>query len=162
MPNFFTNSGGLSCPTVSSNGLTDLSRTGNNIPLAFSDYDYTVCSGCGTKSITINLAVAWSTDGATLIGHRDLQSVMAHEFGHVLGMGHNDSSFNGACGDAPSPTCFANIGRSTMDNFIYPRTIADPGNQIPNKYETCGRDLGTYDIAHANQLYPALVGGICQ
>ena len=155
--NFFLLPEGGSCWTVLANRLSTEDTNPVMVALAFSDYDPTLCTGCGTKSIVINTAVVWSTDGAGLPGQRDLQSVMAHEFGHVLGMGHHKSSGSMQfpdCYSAQSPTCVQNPNRSTMENINY--AVSEPINSTtPNKYETCGRDLGELDKAFANQLYPA-------
>lgn len=165
MLNFSILSDGGSCLTVIANGLFSSSEDSIYIPLAFVDYDSSVCAGCGTKSLTINLAVAWSTAAAPPDGHRDLQSVMAHEFGHVLGMGHhmtlNNAScgnyfFNAAFGVEVSPTCAATINpatglsiKSTMENINYTGST-----------ENCGRTLEAFDKMRANQIYSA--AEICQ
>ena len=60
---------------------------------AVTDYLPT-CPGCGTKSIIINTNVAWSFNPGP--NDWDVQSVMAHEFGHMLGFTHQ---FYAQCND---------------------------------------------------------------
>jgi hypothetical protein len=97
--------------------------------VAFMDYD--------TRSITINLNYAFSLNPNP--GQYDLQSTLAHEFGHVLGLHHQDG---GVCGTttASSPMCSTAPNRETM------------GALIPEG-QTCLRDLSTNDINSANGLY---------
>ena len=140
---FFNPNEGGACLTVTANGLNNMAANAVDVPLAFVDYHAYTCPGCGTKSVTINLAVLWSVSGTPSVGQRDLQSVMAHEFGHVLGFGHNSSTLAGACNIYTTPTCAAAPNKSTMENINY-----------PGPTEICGRDLGYYDILYANQIYP--------
>jgi len=159
MLNFAALSEGGTCLTVLANGLNTVPADPIYLPLAFVDYDSSKCVGCGTKSMVINLAVAWSTNGTPLAGQRDLESVVSHEFGHMLGMGHNRTLAGGACGDygvapdlitiIPSPTCAVRPDRSTMENINY-----------TGPTETCGRILGVYDVMRANQIYST--AEICQ
>lgn len=106
--------------------------------LAYVDYFPFVCSGCGTKSMTVNLAFAWAVGTTPLPGQYDLQSVMAHEFGHMLGMGHMT---NGAC-VATSPSCAASPSRETMGANVY-----------PGASEICMRDVSTTDKNSVVGLY---------
>lgn len=105
--------------------------------LAFVDYFPSFCSQCGTRSISVNLTFFWSTN--PLPGEYDIQGVLAHEFGHVLGLAHMQ---NGVCTDGgDSPSCSANPGRETMGFRTY-------------EGETCMRDLAPNDINSANSFYP--------
>lgn len=105
--------------------------------LAFVDYYSGICTQCGTKSVTLNLNFAWSLNPAS--GEYDIQSVLAHEFGHVLGLAHEDG---GTCSNtSASPACAGSPNRETMGGQAYPG-------------ETCMRDLSTNDIASANGYYP--------
>lgn len=114
--------------------------TTRNSFLAFVDYDPRKCtgSGCGTKSVTLNLNYSWSLN--PILGEYDIQSVLAHEFGHVLGLAHQDQ---GLCDQTSSPTCLTTPGRETM------------GAQVPSwiTWSSCIRDLSTNDVNSANQLY---------
>lgn len=64
-----------------------------------------------------------------------MQSVMAHETGHVFGIAHGE---RGSC-DASIPKsekCSENFYRETMANYIF-------------RGETCVRTLNTHDIFNA-------------
>lgn len=106
--------------------------------LAFVDYFPSVCAQCGTKSISVNLAFAWAVGGAPLAGQYHLRSVLAHKFGHVLGLAHMSG---GAC-VASSPSCAASPGRETMGGTFY-----------PGPAETCEADVAPNDVSSANALY---------
>lgn len=103
--------------------------------LAIVDYYPFICAGCGTKSVTLNLAVAWSlSPGPTDF---DVQSVLTHEFGHMLGLAH----MNGfGCNDSLAPDCTLYSARNTM-------TANTPGG------DTCERTLSGIDVSNANSLY---------
>lgn len=103
--------------------------------LAFVDYYGFVCPGCGTKSLTLNLAVAWSVNPGPM--QYDLQGVLTHEFGHMLGLAH----MNGfKCEDSFAPNCALYSDRNTMTA------------NIPDG-DTCERTLSGIDVGNANSLY---------
>ena len=105
--------------------------------LAFADMWQ--CAGCGSKSVSINLSRPWSVDPNPFPHEYDLESVVAHEFGHVLGSLHLEA---GTCNylATPSLTCGASPNKPTMANNIYAG-------------ETCGRTLAPDDISNMNSLY---------
>jgi len=107
--------------------------------LAFVDYFPWFCAQCGTRSISLNLAYVWAVGGDPLPGQYHLRSVLAHEFGHVLGLAHMSE---GACGVTASPSCAAAPGRETMGPWTYP----GPG-------ETCTADVAPNDASSASNLY---------
>lgn len=122
----------VSCATVSAyfpNGVSTV--------LAFVDYFPSVCATCGTKSLSVNLAFAWAV-GTPLAGQYHLRSVLAHEFGHVLGLAHMSG---GACVNS-SPSCAASPGRETMGGTFYPGSV-----------ETCEANVAPNDVSSANALY---------
>jgi hypothetical protein len=122
--------GGSTCATLSAYGI------GGNV-LAFVDYFSSLCPQCGTKSLTVNLDFPWSLN--PLPGEYDFQSVVAHEYGHVLGLAHME---NGACTFTTQfgPSCADSPNRETMGRNTYPA-------------EVCMRDLSANDIASANWFY---------
>lgn len=94
-----------------------------------------------TRSVTVNLNYVWSLNPGRY--DWDLQSILAHEFGHVLGLAHQDF---GVCASAsvpnmPSQTCAENPNRETM------------GTHMSGQGETCMRDLSINDINSANGFY---------
>jgi hypothetical protein len=117
----------------------------NQIYLAFVDYFPWQCAGCGTKSLSLNLDdVAWATTPG--VGQYDIQSVVAHELGHVLGFSHIwHSYFTGL------DYCSDNLGPSCAQDSFHRNTMQ--ANTPPGVGETCGRDLTPIDIANANYVY---------
>jgi len=103
--------------------------------LAFVDYYGWFCSGCGTKSLTLNLSVPWSLNPGPM--QYDIQSVLTHEFGHMLGFSHIWDIY---CSDAYAPSCASYPNRNTMTA------------NIPDG-DTCERTLSSIDVANANYLY---------
>lgn len=70
-----------------------------------------------------------------MAGQVDVQSVMAHETGHIFGVAHGE---RGSCLESQikSEKCSENIYRETMANYIF-------GG------ESCVRTLNTHDILNA-------------
>jgi hypothetical protein len=128
--NFYTE------PCATASAYPGFTNPSENV-LAFTDYYPWQCVGCGTKSISINTAVPWATTPGP--GQYDLQSVIAHEFGHMLGFRHVWSNF---CGEFAGYSCAVDPDRNTMQRG----TAAGVG-------ETCGRDLTYWDMGNANYLY---------
>lgn len=96
-----------------------------------------------TGSIAVNLSLAWSTSPGS--GEYDIQSVMTHEFGHMLGLGH---LINGTCWPinyGGGYSCAQWSGHETMGPYF------DPAD--PPEYETCPRTLEDNDKAIANDFY---------
>lgn len=61
---------------------------------------------------SLSLCDNWTwSDGpeAPLAGQIDIQAIVAHELGHVLGLGHTSAGCN-SCPDAPTMCAFANCG----------------------------------------------------
>lgn len=107
--------------------------------LAFVDYHIDPLNtslGVASRSVSINLDLAWSDNPNT--SQYDLQGLMTHEFGHVLGLAHAE---NGWCGVSfQQPTCSSMPPRETM-------------HHLTHMGETCSRTLETHDVYNANHLY---------
>jgi reprolysin-like metallo-peptidase family M12B len=109
---------------------------GSGGAIAVTDYEvFPYCpSGCGTKSIIINTNVMWSFNPGP--NEFDVQSAMAHEFGHMLGFRHQ---YHDQCREDLYAGC-ADPDKNTM-NFLFPG-------------ETCLRDRSMWDTINANVVYP--------
>lgn len=121
------------CPTVTAYGVQNPA----DVVIAFVDYFPFQCTGCGTKSMSLNTAYAWAVNPGP--GQYDLQSVLAHEFGHMLGFSHIRGFY---CTNDQGLSCVQDPDRNTMQS-----------NTAPGVGETCGRDLTGWDMANANYLY---------
>ncbi|MGH6690638.1 MAG: M43 family zinc metalloprotease [Gammaproteobacteria bacterium] len=87
--------------------------------------------------MVINTNVPWSFN--PLPGQYDVQSVLTHEFGHMLGFQHQ--RYNLCTGLQGSGPCTQEPDKNTM-----------VWNAVTG--ETCQRDLSFWDIANADQAYP--------
>jgi len=90
-----------------------------------------------SHSIAFNYDRAWSVTGTPLSGQFDFQHVATHEFGHLLGVGHQT---NGVCGEIGDKTCADNGSIETM-------------NWMTNTGETCYRTLEANDKQSVNWFY---------
>mgnify|MGYP001283421179 CR=1 FL=1 len=132
---------------------------------AFVDYYYSentsdpsACTfpKCGTKSISLNLSNLWSWDwrDPPIVGSYDIESIMTHEFGHVLGLEHMDY---GLCRtttgqetpgyNATSELCSNNNNKETMANFGWPV-------QSILHLERCQKSPSSLDLRSIQYLYP--------
>lgn len=126
---------------ATSNCATLIAYGANNAQfIGYTDFSPTACAQCGTRSVMVNLAYSWAVGGAPLAGQYHLRSLLAHEFGHVLGLAHMS---NGVCTGAQSQSCAQSPGRETMGATFY--------NTGPA--ETCEADVAPNDISSANALY---------
>jgi hypothetical protein len=123
------------CPTGQPSQLGALNFSDPQCPTAHARDGLLAFVDVDTKSITVNTAHAFSTN--PLPGQHDLQSVLAHEFGHVLGFGHMSG---GQC----------NVVHTEGDCSTPNLETMSP--QIPQG--TCLRDLAPNDISNANSYYP--------
>jgi len=131
--NFFA----TSCPTVNTyNAFNLLAFVDYYSPSAWASVGIN-CPYCGTKSMSLNLYYYFSTNPQP--NQYDIWSVVAHEFGHMLGLWHMTGA---SCGDQFDPLrCGQNPNRNTMGKIIYDG-------------DSCERDLSFfYDIVNANSLY---------
>ena len=120
--------------------------------IGYADYNtFPECTGtnvsnmqCGTKSVTLNLARAFTTSQTPLPGIYDLQSVLVHEFGHSLGLGHMDHT--GTCETFVSTSC-SQVGTPSEPTAMQNEVKAG---------EICRRTLkGPYgDTSSIRDLYP--------
>ena len=126
-----------SCLSALSNNVTGMPSSADNMPLGFVDFNnYFPCMTCASRSISLNANVVWSLD--PLPGQIDLQSVMAHETGHVFGIAHGEGEGRECelTGSPSSATCALDPNRETMANHIY-------------RGETCVRTLNSHDVQNA-------------
>jgi hypothetical protein len=132
------------CATVEKYAATNLIAKATTV--AFVDYFsseafFNTCPSCGTKSITFNTHFMFSLDLNPMPSHHDVWSVLAHEFGHMLGFAH---MVGDTCSDPlllEAPHCSQEADRNTMGAPVWPG-------------ETCERDLNGSDKGNANALYP--------
>jgi hypothetical protein len=123
------------CPTGQSIQIGAFDFMNTNCPTPNGSGAVALTDYSGTKSISLNLHFMFSTSPQP--GQYDIQSVLAHEFGHLLGLAHmtgDQCTFN-------SQTCGFNPNVNTMTSFI-------------ENGQTCYRDLAMYDILNANSVYP--------
>ena len=88
---------------------------GSGAAIAATDYEVS-CSGCGTKSIIINTNVAWSFNPGP--NEYDVQSALAHEFGHMLGFTHQHQN---SCTELTTTTCAFDSNKNTMSRYLFKR-----------------------------------------
>jgi predicted RNA-binding Zn-ribbon protein involved in translation (DUF1610 family) len=133
------------CETIQTYARTHLIDPATTV--AFVDYFsndafLNTCPACGTKSITFNTHFMFSIGPNPMPGYYDVWSVLAHEFGHMLGFAHMVGT---TCSDPlgiPAPHCSQDQDRTTMGSPVFTG-------------ETCERDLNDSDKSNANALYPA-------
>ncbi len=91
-----------------------------------------------SRSILLNANLLWSNTGEP--GKNDLQAVLTHEYGHVLGIGHQDGGDCINVSPSVNNTCTVFPNKSTMSNYIH---LGD----------SCQRSLNTFDVLQINSLY---------
>lgn len=96
-------------------------------------------TNCYTGSISVNLRYSFSVN--PLAGQYDIQSLAAHEFGHVLGLAHKYSG-NCLANNAGSPSCQVDPFRETMSSSLY-----------TGPAETCQRSITFNDALDIDVLY---------
>ncbi len=78
-----------------------------------------------------------------MAGELDIQSMLTHEFGHVLGLAHQ--RVDGTCGNevtTTTSTCAGNPNQASMSSSL-----------AKGAGETCQRTLETDDTESANNFY---------
>lgn len=135
---------GSNCLSATSNNLTGpIPSDLDKLPLGFVDFfTYYPCVTCTSRSVSLNANVVWSLNPSST--EVDVQSVMAHEIGHVFGIAHGERSSVyplGSCVITLEKTekCSENIDRETMANYIY-------------RGETCVRSLNDHDKDNARAI----------
>lgn len=90
-----------------------------NVALGRADSRFDPATGIITEAdIAINPAITFSTDGST---NFDLETTIAHELGHLLGLGHSaivSATMNTSQGESPMCNGPAPAGRSLADDDI--------------------------------------------
>ena len=133
----------LSCPVAAKYQTNDNGPGGAYVKRGLADmYLGSDCPTCGSESVIVNLNLPYSVDGTPAANEYDLQSLIAHELGHVLGFGHYD--YGSPC-NIPiywyhSMTCATSPRINIMSNWIF-------------SGETCQRHLTSDDLSNANSIY---------
>ncbi len=143
--NFSTNT---NCASLNALKATDQYQDALIIAYAdFNTHPGCVYPQCGTKSVTINLARAWTTSQTPLPAVYDLQSALVHEFGHTLGLAHMGLGY--LCESTVSADC----------NGVDPVDVHSMQNEV-KAGQICGRTItgntsnSTGDYSSMKQRYP--------